>query len=89
MPGRHGSLRQGLGEPLKGPTHKILFAATCPGLWQSALEMHEENLGLMALGSELKEQLQNACAEPSPLLQRPPFSDKALPSKWHQPEGNQ
>ena len=44
---------------LKGPKHKILFAATytVPGEGgHSGLEMLEDSLGLVALGRQLKEQ---------------------------------
>ena len=43
-------------EPLKGPTHKLPFAATYPGLQQAGLEPAEECLWLVALGKALKTQ---------------------------------
>ena len=47
-------------EPLKWLVHKILFAATYPGLWKRegrTDSRHVRSLGLVTLGRELKGQL--------------------------------
>ena len=56
LPGRNDWRRR---EPRKGPTHKIPFIATYPGLQQrgqNGLETCKESLGLVALGREMKEE---------------------------------
>ena len=56
---------------------------------QSGLEMFEGSLGLVAWGENGRNSYQNSCADSFPILQKPSFSDRTLPSKEHQAEGKQ
>ena len=90
LPGRDG---QKCREPLKGPKHKIPFAATYPGLQQREGRVDwrcVKRVWVWCLqGENGRNSHQDPCAESFPILQSPSFSGRALLSKCHQPERKQ
>ena len=76
------SSRERYREPIKGPTHKILFVVACLGIskGKAGLEMFDESLGIVALGRELKR-----AATGIPVLSHLPYCRTHLAQVDHSP----